>query len=519
MVRRNSIRLAISLSQEAKGSCDRCRRHRGRFWRGGPRGSALTAAEAGATVLVAEAEDVVGGSSRLSGASLVGAGSKLQAQLGIEDSPERLYHYYMTLNHWSTEPALGWQLANGVGPVGDWLCELGIEFDPKLYRAGEEDVPRKHVPLGGGEQIIAVLQERVQQAGGDIALRRRVDRLLLDDAGELVGAAVGDDEVTAHAVVVTTGGFGANSELIERYLPQTADVGDWLWYIGAPGSRGDALILGEQVGAQIAGEDLCQLMLTPNFGNLLEGGYFPGWLVLVNASGRRFFDESSSFSVTQPIVRAQKGPVWAIFDRGAKDAAAPATAGQRKRPDAKERDYYFKKWVTPVLDEMIDKGVVLHAQTAEELAGLIGVPERNLAGTIERYNADFDAGADQMFFKSHALMRASATRRITRPSFGSLTSPSRRRACVSTPERMSWTKQALPSPGSSPQASALAASSARSTSGTGMRTPTRSSLAASPALRQRKPRGRCISRLGSPKKIPKIAPRSMDPTKSRGFRF
>ena len=232
-----------------------------------------------------------------------------------------------------------------------------------------------------------------------------MDRLLLDDAGELVGAAVGDDEVTAHAVVVTTGGFGANSELIERYLPQTADAGDWLWYIGAPGSRGDALILGEQVGAQIAGEDLCQLMLTPNFGNLLEGGYFPGWLVLVNASGRRFFDESSSFSVTQPIVRAQKGPVWAIFDRGANDAAAPATAGQRKRPDAKERDYYFKKWVTPVLDEMIDKGVVLHAQTVEELAGLIGVPERNLAGTIERYNADFDAGADQMFFKSHALMR------------------------------------------------------------------------------------------------------------------
>ena len=93
-----------------------------------------------------------------------------------------------------------------------------------MHRAGEEDVPRKHVPLGGGEQIIGVLRERVQQAGGDIALRRRVDRLLLDDAGQLVGAAVGDDEVTAHAVVVTTGGFGANSELIERYLPQTADA-------------------------------------------------------------------------------------------------------------------------------------------------------------------------------------------------------------------------------------------------------------------------------------------------------
>ena len=82
------------------------------------------------------------------------------------------------------------------------------------------------------------------------------------------------------------------------------------------------MIFGEQVGAQIAGEDLCQLMLTPNFGNLLEGGYFPGWLVLVNASGRRFFDESSSFSVTQPIVRAE-GPGVGDLRQGRQGCGRP----------------------------------------------------------------------------------------------------------------------------------------------------------------------------------------------------
>lgn len=367
--------------------------------------AALTASQAGASVLVAEAEDEVGGSSRLAGASLLGAGSRLQRRLGIEDSPEQLFHYYMTLNQWRPEPALVATLAAGSGPAVDWLEDLGVRFEPYVQQAGEEDVPRKHVPIGAGAEVVAVLHDQVRRAGVDIALRRRVDRLLVED-GAVAGAAVGDDELRSHAVVVTTGGFGADRERIERYLPKAAaSAGDWLWYIGAPGARGDAFTLGEQVDAQIVGENLGLLNLTPNFGNLLEGGFFPGWLVMVNASGRRFFDETSSYSVTQPIVAAQRGPVWAVFDVAAKDAATPGTADLLKRPKKAQRAFYVNKWVTPMLDEMIERGVVVQAGSITALADATGVPAANLEGTIRRYNHDVAAGHDSMFLKDPELMR------------------------------------------------------------------------------------------------------------------
>jgi flavocytochrome c len=370
--------------------------------------TALTAAAAGASVLVAEGEDVVGGSSRLAGASLLGAGTQLQRQLGITDDPDRFFHYYMTLNQWKPEPALVRRLADDSAGAVDWLVDLGVQFEEVVQRAGEEDVPRKHVPIGAGAEVVAVLHNRVRDAGVEIALRRRVDRLLVNE-GKVVGVGVGDDELTAGAVVVATGGFGANHDLIEQYFPDAARADDWLWYIGADGARGDAIGLGAQVGAQIVGDNRGLLNLTPDFGPLLEGGFFPGWLVMVNGLGRRFFDETSSYSVTQPIVRAQPAPVFAIFDAASKMAATPATADLMKRPQASQRSFYYNKWVTPVLDEMIGKGVVIEAPSIAELAYSIGVPKENLVGTVDRYNADVAAGQDTFYLKDADFMRPVAT--------------------------------------------------------------------------------------------------------------
>ena len=370
--------------------------------------AALTARERGASVLIAEAEPVVGGSSRLAGASLLGAGTRLQKKLGIQDDPDRFYHYYMTLNQWRPEPALIRRLADECGQAVDWLDELGVRFEDHVHLAGEEDVPRKHLPIDAGAEVIAVLHRHAREAGVEIALGRRVNRLLVE-SGRVVGVAVDDDELRSGGVVVATGGFGANPELIARFFPDAAAAGDWLWYIGAPGARGDAIYLAEQVGAQIAGHNLGLLNLTPNFGPLLEGGFFPGWLVMVNGEGRRFFDETSSYSVTQPIVRSQPPPVFALFDEASVRAATPATADLVKRPKAAQRSFYFNKWVEPVLDEMIANGVILTADSIDELARRMGVDPGNLAGTIDLYNADVAARRDSMFLKDPTLMRPVST--------------------------------------------------------------------------------------------------------------
>ena len=370
--------------------------------------AALTARARGASVLLVESSGQIGGSSRLSGGMLMGAGTRLQKRLGIDDDPDAMYRHYMTLNQWNVEPALVRTLVDGAVSAIEWLEDLGVEYRDELVTSGEEGVARMHMPIGEGEAIVRVLLQQCRDTGVEIALGQHVDRLLVED-GRVNGIAVGQDTLATGAVVIATGGFGANAELIAKWAPQLTAVGDWFWYIGATTSTGSAFGLGEQVGAQIAGLGRAARLLTPNFGNLLEGGYFPGWLVMVNAQGRRFFDETSSYSVTQPIVEAQQGPVFAVFDDAARLDAQPATAEAVKKIRIENRNDRAQKWVQSMLDEMIERGIVVRADTLDGLGETIGVPSRNFVGTIERYNADVAAGHDSLYLKRPSLMRPVAT--------------------------------------------------------------------------------------------------------------
>jgi fumarate reductase flavoprotein subunit len=360
--------------------------------------AALTATDGGASVLVVDGAAEVGGSSRLAGGQMMGAGTRIQRQNGITDSAEDLFRHYMSLNQWTVEPTLVRRLADESGPAIDWLADLGVPFHPTLFFSGDEAVPRDHVPQTFGMGVIGVLEAEVRRRGVDIALGKRVDRLLVD-GGRVVGIASGDDEVSAGAVIITTGGFGANQVAVKEHYPRAAQAGDSLWYIGADTAQGDALGLGAQVDAQIIGGNRGLLLLAPDFGPGLDV-YLPGWLVVVNQHGHRFFDEMSPYSTTETAVRAQNGPVYAIFDdaaRAAADRASAPTAKRQQFPGVTELMEF--KWIEPLINEMIDKGVVHRADTIEELAALIGVPPENLAGTVEHYNADLAAGEDSSYLK------------------------------------------------------------------------------------------------------------------------
>ena len=91
--------------------------------------AALAASEAGAErILVAEAEGIIGGSSRLSGGLMMGAGTRYQRALGIEDDWEALFHDYMTLNMWQVEAGVVERLTQRAGAAVEWLGDLGVEF-------------------------------------------------------------------------------------------------------------------------------------------------------------------------------------------------------------------------------------------------------------------------------------------------------------------------------------------------------------------------------------------------------
>jgi fumarate reductase flavoprotein subunit len=365
--------------------------------------AALSATERGASVLVVEAEATVGGSSKLSGGIIMGTQTRQQKQAGIVDSPDNLFHDYMALNRWKVDAGNVRRIADEAGKCVEWLEGYGVEYLEDLFHGGDEQFPRCHVPVGNGAQVIETLYRACRERSLiEFAYCRRIDRLLVE-GGAVVGVAVGDDEVRGRAVVLAMGGFGSNPDLLAKLCPDTADAGDWQWYIGGDTARGDVLELAESVGANIVGGQRYLAAMGPNIGRLLVV-YFPAWLMIVNREGRRFYDETAPYSVTQPLVQAQGGRVFAIFDDAAKRAARARNPGQTRKEEL-PTDLIDRVWSDESIDGFVRDGSFLKADTLDELAQALGIDAVNLRGTVTRYNDDSRAGRDSLFLKDPALMR------------------------------------------------------------------------------------------------------------------
>jgi fumarate reductase flavoprotein subunit len=368
--------------------------------------AALTAALEGAAVLVAEAEGVVGGSSRLSGGLIMGAGTRYQKELGIDDEPASLFHDYMTLNRWDVDAAVVRRFTELAGPTVEWLGDLGVEYYDGLVFGGDERVPRVHVPIGRGQAVVDVLHRHCREAGVDIALGRRVDRLLVD-GGAITGAAVGGDEVRSGAVVIASGGFGNDSSKLAEHFPSAAATGG-AWYIGADGSRGDAIDLARQVGAQLRGHDRGLRLLHAGFDRIYEA-YLPGWIVLVDTDGRRFGDETAPYGIMDSLVRQHGDRAFAIFDDAILTSATAAGAARYKQTIPGSTKRQSPHWNADVVAQMVREGRMWTAATLGELAGRLGLPAAHLEATVERYNASVEAGEDREFAKDATFLEPIAT--------------------------------------------------------------------------------------------------------------
>ncbi|MER7684916.1 FAD-dependent oxidoreductase [Streptomyces sp. NPDC097610] len=364
--------------------------------------AAVAAHEQGAQrILVAESEGVVGGSSRLSGGIVMAAESRLQKEAGIQDSVEDLLHDYLTFNQYGAEPAPVATLVRRSGNTVDWMQDHGVPFAAELIRTGVERGKRGHAVLGGGQGIIDAMHRYCRKHGIEIALGRRVDRLLVRD-GAVYGIAVGDDQVTARSVVVASGGFGADLQKVAEYTPSVYWDG-WTWYIGADGSRGDALEMAAGVGAQLTGRGNVLRTLAPNFfPNKLNEAYQPGWAVMVDLQGRRFMDESALYAVVDQRYRHIGDRGFMIFD----DAAMrpPKELADRYRSPYTEsfpgrEPFRPKNYQPDLVDEMVAKGRMFKADTIAGLAAAAGLPEDALTAEIENYNRFCDAGDDAAYGK------------------------------------------------------------------------------------------------------------------------
>jgi fumarate reductase flavoprotein subunit len=355
--------------------------------------AAAAASAADARVLVVEAGARTGGSTALAGGVFYAAGTSLQREAGVDDpGVDDMFRYYMTLNQYKLEPALVRRLCEEATPAFEWLREIGVQFRAEdLYCAGVDKTRRGHRAAGGGAAIVEGIEGSFSGRGVDVAVDTRVDRLLVEE-GRVAGIVVDGTAIRAGAVVLATGGFGANAAKLAELYPDAVRHGDLHWYIGAQTCLGDGLDLGLSAGATLSDANRGLLLLTPGFAKDLES-YLPGWLMLVNARGRRFIDESIEYSVLAEVMSGQpRAEAYGIFDE--RRRALSRTTSYRPTPN----------WTADRLAQFVDEGSLLRADTLADLARTIDVPGDALQTAVARYNRDAGAGLDGDFFKPAAML-------------------------------------------------------------------------------------------------------------------
>lgn len=367
---------------------------------GGGAGLAACAAAsaAGARVLLVEAAARTGGSTSLSGGVFYAAGTSLQREAGVEDpGPDAMFQYYMTLNQYQLEASVVRRLCDEAAPAFEWLRSIGVEFRADdLYASGVDKMRRGHRAAGGGAAITDALEGCLAGRDVDVAVGTRVERLLVEE-GKVAGIEADGVPVGAGAVVIASGGFGANPARLASLYPDAARHGDLHWYIGAPTCRGDGLDLGGQAGAVLTPANRGLLLLTPGFANDLES-YLPGWLMLVDGEGRRFVDETIEYSVLANLINAlSRRECYAVFDEAAR--LASRTTAYRPAPS----------WTAERLEASVADGQLEQAATLADLAAKIDVRADALVTACERIGADAAAGMDRDFFKAATMLRPVAT--------------------------------------------------------------------------------------------------------------
>ena len=264
----------------------------------------------------------------------------------------------------------------------DWLDEHGITLH-NVSSFGGASVKRIHRPVNAegktvsvGSYMIPLLEENCKKAGVQILLNTTANEILTDANGAAAGikatGSTGETvTVNAKAVVLATGGFGANLDMVVKYKPELKGF----MTTNAAGIQGQGIEMAEAIGA--ATVDMDQIQIHPtveaNTAALITEGLRGDGAVLINAEGKRFIDEVGTRDVVSAAEIAQTGSYsWLVVDQAMVDASS-------------------------VIQGYIKKGYTVTGETYEELGKAMGVDAAAFAETMEKWNGYVEAKNDPDF--------------------------------------------------------------------------------------------------------------------------
>ena len=214
--------------------------------------AAMTAERTLPASIVLEKVGSPGGSTAMAH-DIFGIESPVQKRAWFDTSREGIFKVHMDWTHWTVDPRIVRAFIDKSGDTIAWLEDMGVRFQLMPMYPNQAPLIR-HAIKGQGPELCRLLRQRAEELGATMLTRTRARKILRGEDGRVTGvlAEAKDGEITvrADAVVVATGGYGNNRDMLKKYYPYYHDS---LTYDGPRGNTGDGFLLATEIGAATAG--------------------------------------------------------------------------------------------------------------------------------------------------------------------------------------------------------------------------------------------------------------------------
>ncbi len=368
--------------------------------------AAIRASELGKKVVLLEKMPFAGGAAAVNGGTVVIQGSKIQKDAGVkDDSPAIMTEDYIKNGHNLNDRRMLELYANNVGPMVDWATTYaGMKLNTKagFTNEAEHSKPRVMRWIDGAQGATRYFKAAVAKSGTKLLLGTPAKELIVKD-GKVVGVkAQGSDgtvyTINAPAVILTTGGFGANKGMLSGNLKNAL-------YYGVKSSNGEGHQMAMKIGAKTQMMDLGKIY--PNGMEVAPGiakstiwsnkaAFEDHSGIMVNKAGKRVISElDTNHNIKNEEVK-QGGKLFILMDQPSYDAFLTklSITGISKGD--------MDKWLA-----QDGKGypIVVKADSIPAVAKKAGVDGAELLKTVARYNGFVKAGKDADFNRPAKFMK------------------------------------------------------------------------------------------------------------------
>ncbi|WP_209124262.1 flavocytochrome c [Alkalihalobacillus sp. BA299] len=340
--------------------------------------AALAAAEKGLEVAVFEKTEFILGNTAASAGMIPAAGTRFQKEKGIFETAEEMAEDILKKNHYESDSELTLALCQESARLIEWMVDsLGIELSlvEEFSYPGQRN-RRMHAPKSrSGLELIKKLRMEVSNRDNIyLTLKSELTDVIIENgkvSGVEVDTSHGKQKIKAEKVILATNGFGANKDLVNKYIPEIADA----LYFGYEANTGEAIKIGEKIGAALdcltayqghsAVDEAHGILVT--WGTIMMGGF------MVNKEGQRFGDEAQGYSeFAKEILLQPDKHGYIIFDE----------------------DIYDQLLSIEDFKNIAEMNGFKSAETVVELAEKLKIDGEALINTMEEFELATERGKD-----------------------------------------------------------------------------------------------------------------------------